>query len=1048
MATITTDTYLDGGTARTAGEAWTINGGILTIRTDTRWHANAPAGMLGSIGATTTSATLGGGVLIDARNVRWLAYNSGGGVVPAIGTTITQGGVSGYLLGVYADLASAPTAVGAAVPSTGFIKFREVTSGPFASGALTGITATATGADVAGWIEVVQDQAVANTVPRLGSFKVRGTWFYLDNTNGSAGQQIQIPTNGGGSGTRVPAVWIETGVGTNVFEQFPAVSSTYFNTTNLGTDTRSKFVLMDAGGIVRVGGDGTSSIGFLPPSGCRVRIPNVLGRQTSAANRALNLVPHATLASRPDFTTTSAGDIDFEYFLNDWYHLFASAYKVRMVHSATMDIHSSSNEASGTDLNDYCTGVYQAASIPLTLTNNSLGGTIADCKFFRPDAASNGHPVSLTGCVGHTFTDVHAGVLTYARSTGRITASQCRNLTFSGLYAYAAPISLVTCQNVNVTNYDVIDRIVGTTNATTGAYGINLSTSCDKITFDGIRFGLNSTIADIHPYLGVANASNCSNLTFRNGGTFASPLGGSTNAPAYIWADSGNNDTVRVQRIYLTATRTNLFLSVNTSKNVTLEDCGGTVGAIQTLSVNTQARGIRAASNSVTAGSSVYGSHWFDMFLTDTTGRIWLAFNEPTTFSDDYYQAVSLGAGAGFTSGGQISMPNLGDQIIFEMPYYVLGHTALANVAPTLTGTNTGNFTYEYQIDVNDGNGWNGTWKTLNATNLSGESVAATGFKLKYRITVATASATNALTYIRIDTVSTAVAQAANLFPLDYATVTLTGLISGSRVQIWDDTNDVEVYNDVVSSTTLVYATPYVADFSARVRVKYTDATTSYYLVEFTETVTVLGLTRSIAQEADPVYAANGVNGATVADIAIVDSTQTIEVDTGAITWAQIYAYAKWWLAQEDGIRDYAVIMTATDTANYAIGETFQVKNVTSPTEPLIITGGYCVDADTGEAIDILDNTGGTIYCAPPHVVPFESGGGGLTVNDILNGTIETGFTLKEVLQILAAVAAGKTTITDLGGGAATVVFRDVTDSRDAVTASMTDSERDSVTIT
>lgn len=36
MATITTDTFLDGGTARTTGEAWTMNGGVLTIRTDTR----------------------------------------------------------------------------------------------------------------------------------------------------------------------------------------------------------------------------------------------------------------------------------------------------------------------------------------------------------------------------------------------------------------------------------------------------------------------------------------------------------------------------------------------------------------------------------------------------------------------------------------------------------------------------------------------------------------------------------------------------------------------------------------------------------------------------------------------------------------------------------------------------------------------------------------------------------------------------------------------------------------------------------------------------
>jgi len=45
-------------------------------------------------------------------------------------------------------------------------------------------------------------------------------------------------------------------------------------------------------------------------------------------------------------------------------------------------------------------------------------------------------------------------------------------------------------------------------------------------------------------------------------------------------------------------------------------------------------------------------------------------------------------------------MRNIGDQIIGETPYWILGYTSLANAAPTLTGTNTGNFSYEYQIDT------------------------------------------------------------------------------------------------------------------------------------------------------------------------------------------------------------------------------------------------------------------------------------------------------------------------------------------------------------
>ena len=95
MATITTDTFLDGGTARTAGEAWTCNGGRLTIRTDSRWHANAPASLTGSLGSVTISSTLGGGYTIDGTKVRWMAYDGGSGTVPAIGTTVSSGGASG-----------------------------------------------------------------------------------------------------------------------------------------------------------------------------------------------------------------------------------------------------------------------------------------------------------------------------------------------------------------------------------------------------------------------------------------------------------------------------------------------------------------------------------------------------------------------------------------------------------------------------------------------------------------------------------------------------------------------------------------------------------------------------------------------------------------------------------------------------------------------------------------------------------------------------------------------------------------------------------------
>ena len=63
----------------------------------------------------------------------------------------------------------------------------------------------------------------------------------------------------------------------------------------------------------------------------------------------------------------------------------------------------------------------------------------------------------------------------------------------------------------------------------------------------------------------------------------------------------------------------------------------------------------------------------------------------------------------------------------------------------------------------------------------------------------------------------------------------------------------------------------------------------------------------------------------------------------------------------------------------------------------------------------------------------------------VLESPVEPGVTLRQAIRALLAVAAGKTDITDLGGGAATVKFRDVNDTKDRVTATMAGSERTAV---
>jgi len=60
---------------------------------------------------------------------------------------------------------------------------------------------------------------------------------------------------------------------------------------------------------------------------------------------------------------------------------------------------------------------------------------------------------------------------------------------------------------------------------------------------------------------------------------------------------------------------------------------------------------------------------------------------------------------------------------------------------------------------------------------------------------------------------------------------------------------------------------------------------------------------------------------------------------------------------------------------------------------------------------------------------------------------LDGSYTARDLMQVMAAILAGKTNITDLGGGNATVAFRNVSDTLDKVEATMTGSERTGIDI-
>lgn len=225
--------------------------------------------------------------------------------------------------------------------------------------------------------------------------------------------------------------------------------------------------------------------------------------------------------------------------------------------------------------------------------------------------------------------------------------------------------------------------------------------------------------------------------------------------------------------------------------------------------------------------------------------------------------------------------------------------------------------------------------------------------------------------------------------PPQLASITISGATTGTLIQLYDTVADEELY---IGTGPYYWSETYSADRTIRLRAMYCDGTAAKIFKEetigsITESAPVLNYL--LSQQTDAVYGANAIDGSIVTGITIDDSNLLIEVDTASISYPEIYAYETYWLSTEDGIRDEARIITAVDTANY-IFSGFKIKNV--GTDPVLITGGYGRDADTGSVLDMMDTTGQSIFPAPDHVVPYAAGAEA-TVATVQAGLSAQGYT-------------------------------------------------------
>jgi hypothetical protein len=759
----------------------------------------------------TMTAASGGEVVISGESVWIIAYDGliGTPNVPALGTTIrgVTSGATGELMNCTSAINAIPTAAGAAMPATGWFKLKSIT-GTFQDNETLEISGStdlclANGIGQRGWIEVVMDDAAAWTIGRAQKLTINGDWFVSATVgSGAAHQQVQFP-NYGGASFFLAGVWVDEAAN-GTWEFWPATitgTGTFWAAANMLAETKNKFCECLGGGIIRFGGNGTTAWGKIPTAGAKFRIPNVLLKSAATASRASDSIPHATTTSRPDFVMTNAGSLDFDKAIGHWNIVSSQAYAISLQNLALFDQYNISETATALVLNECHNGNHLIAqdAAAMILANNYAGGVATNCKWGRSGTiAAADYGTSIQYCNNLVFAGCHFQGRTLRTNAGAYPAyfAYCDGLIFNDCVIAGSGAYIFTCTNTTLNDTQYCDNYAGISSVTNAPLGALILTNSNGILIDG--FSWYTATANQHPDTCIVYTSFTQNCKMRNIGTFASKLtAGASNAMLYFSNDAGNSYNLEFKRIYMDLIATTFFNCVNSTKKVEISNCEGNVTAYKALVAGALDMEVKNCGHLGTGFGvvpasllSIYGSMFAHLFTSSTAGRLQLLFNEDSAANSAYVTksfTTSATGTSGFNSGGGVALVNSGDYIICEFPWKIIGIDSFQNVAPTVTTAT--NMTTEYQI--NTGAGYGGTWKTFNATNLSGETVdEVAGFNFKIKCTANATAAANLLTRVSCLTDSNSTAQALQ-YPMDQVTTTLSSDVSltGAEIRIYDMDN-------------------------------------------------------------------------------------------------------------------------------------------------------------------------------------------------------------------------------------------------------------------
>ena len=209
--------------------------------------------------------------------------------------------------------------------------------------------------------------------------------------------------------------------------------------------------------------------------------------------------------------------------------------------------------------------------------------------------------------------------------------------------------------------------------------------------------------------------------------------------------------------------------------------------------------------------------------------------------------------------------------------------------------------------------------------------------------------------------------------------ISVTGLTAGSRLRVYNETTSAQIVNAVVSGTsyTATYAegTGYSANDVLSLRIAKIDKLEAVSSV----VVSAAGWTALVSQDTNTIYAAHGVNGASVTGIAWdsgnmqFDFNETDNIiagpDIGA--WYQYFITTEVGIAEAFGALIWPQINKLTNVTSKAAITWDNVKST-----PLQINNAW-IDRDDGASI--IAATSNSIQINPPAVFVKETATSGLT---------------------------------------------------------------------